>query len=72
MNMDDLTNRFRFHKATDKTGPQHALIRVKCYELATELNDFLPEGREKSVALTKLEEVMFWSNAAIARDTTKE
>jgi hypothetical protein len=27
----------------------------------------LPEGREKALAVTHLEEVMMWSNAAIAR-----
>lgn len=31
-------------------------------------NRHLPDGREKSLAMTRLEEVMFWSNAAIARE----
>jgi hypothetical protein len=28
----------------------------------------VPEGREKSLALTRLEEALFWSNAGIARE----
>lgn len=66
--MDDLVNRFRFHKATEATGPLHALVRTKCFELASELNELLPNSREKSLAITKLEEVMFWANAGIARN----
>lgn len=67
--MDDLVNRFRFHKASESKGATHGLVRSKCYDLATELNELLPEGREKSLTLTKLEEVMFWANAAIARSS---
>ena len=32
------------------------------------LDEYCPESREKSLAVTKLEEVVFWSNAAIARE----
>jgi len=32
-----------------------------------ELNEIIPDGREKSLAITHLEEVMFWSNAGLAR-----
>jgi hypothetical protein len=35
---------------------------------ATEdLVDLMPPGREASLAATKMEEAMFWANAAIAR-----
>lgn len=70
--MDDLVKRFRFHKATEATGAQHATVRLKCFELATELNELLPESREKSLAITHLEEVMFWANAAIARTNSED
>jgi hypothetical protein len=41
-------------------------------QLADALNESLPEGREKAVVMTKLEEVMFWANAAVARDRTED
>lgn len=71
LTMSDLVNRFRFHKANEATGVKHSIIRQKCYELALELNEMLPDGREKSLVVTKIEEAMFWANAAIARDSTK-
>lgn len=67
MDMDDLTNRFRFHRADEAKAAKHALVRLKCFELATELNQLIPDGREKSLAITNLEDVMFWANAALAR-----
>ena len=36
-------------------------------DLAHVLNELVPDSREKSLAITHLEEVMMWSNAAIAR-----
>jgi exoribonuclease R len=63
----DIANRFRFHKANAERQLEHEAIRSRCRDLAETLNDLLPEGREKSLAMTHLEEVMMWANAAIAR-----
>ena len=65
----DIDNRFAFHPATKVTGPMHDKARNDCRLLAGKIDKLLPEGREKALALTKLEEVMFWMNAAIARQT---
>ncbi|MEV8124761.1 hypothetical protein AB0P07_11710 [Streptomyces sp. NPDC085944] len=64
----DIEHRFAFHAATtQEKRDEHTSVRQHCRRLADELNERLPEGREKSLAITKLEEVMFWANAAIAR-----
>ncbi|MDX9972524.1 MAG: hypothetical protein RBU21_05975 [FCB group bacterium] len=42
-------------------------MRQKGLELAEEITRSCPECREKSLALTKVEEAVMWANAAIAR-----
>lgn len=69
MDSKDLAHRFAFHAATtEEKRDAHTSVRQNCRELADFLNDKLPEGREKSLAMTHLEEVMFWGNAAVARN----
>lgn len=41
--------------------------REACKQAAHTLDRMLHGSREKSLALTKLEEAMFWANASIAR-----
>lgn len=64
----DLTNRFDFHPAnTEEKQNAHSSVRHQCKALAQFLSTALPDGREKSLAITKLEECMFWANAGLAR-----
>jgi hypothetical protein len=67
MELSDLENRFTYHAPTSAKVVTHEDIRFACLGLANLINDDVPEGREKSLAITHLEEVMMWANAAIAR-----
>ncbi len=69
MDAAELQHRFDFHPATtvEKQG-QHGSVRHACKTAAHRINELCPNGREKSLAITKLEEAMMWANAAIARD----
>jgi len=64
----DLKNRFAYHAPKDDVVKHdHRNVRRMHYQLADELDAILPEGREKALVFTKLEESMMWANAAIAR-----
>lgn len=65
----DLNKRFDYHKPSEQfTAQKHESIRNSAKILAAEIVDLVPEGREQSTALTKVEEAMMWANAGIARN----
>lgn len=61
-----LEERFTFHPATPETGPAHDAVRSRCRELASWFDEVLPDSREKSLALTAVQEAMMWANGAVA------
>ena len=64
--MSEIETRFSYHPATDVTGPLHDETRAQHAMLARWIENTLPDSREKSLALTALQESMMWTNAAIA------
>lgn len=64
-----LINQYKHHAPkSDKIAALHGNVRQELFVVANWINELLPRCREKSLALTKLEEAMFWANAAIARN----
>lgn len=62
-------NNFRHHPPQTSTiEGTFGEARARCKRLADWINNNVPHGREKATALTKLEEVMFWTNAGISRN----
>lgn len=63
----DLANRFGYHRADDAKRFDHEFIRDACKTLALKIVMNTHYCREQSLALSKIEEAMFWANAAAAR-----
>lgn len=71
MEYKDIEKRFTHHKPKEKDAYKIVAIREDAKYFADMINSFVPEGREKSLAITKLEEVVMWANAGIARKGDK-
>lgn len=65
---NEIERRFSFHKADEAKAQEHDLVRNQVKGIAHYWSGNLPAGRESALAITKLEEAMFWANAAIARN----
>lgn len=64
----ELEDRFKYHPAdTEQKQNLHQNARQACRDFAVFIDTNVPEGREKALAMTHLEEASFWINAAIAR-----
>ena len=68
MDTADLHNRFTYHPPKDDQPPRYSVIREHALGLAALINDHAPDSREKSLAITHLEDAVMWANAAIARN----
>ena len=64
----DIEKRFTYHPPKGDQAQRYEQIRVEARSMAVYITDLCPNSREKSLALTKLEECIFWSNASIARN----
>lgn len=61
-------NNFRYHAPQPGQPEIYQEIREKAKELAYLIDDLVLNSREKSLAMTNLEQAVFWANAGIARN----
>jgi hypothetical protein len=68
VNNGDLDRIFDSHPPkNDAEALAHEQVRQAFKDVARTMSN-LPQGRERSIVLTKLEEASFFAHAAIARD----
>ena len=64
----DLDRRFTYHAPKNDQQERYIKIRDHARSMAELIQHSCPHSREKSLALTRLEEVSMWANASIARN----
>lgn len=68
--MDDLERRFTYHPPKPGQPEIYESIRAEAHRFARLIDESVPDGREKALALTKLEEAVMWANAGVARSSS--
>jgi hypothetical protein len=63
-----IENNFTYHAPKEGQSEKYDRLRREAKGLAYEIDIRCPDSREKSLAMTKLEEAVMWANASIARN----
>ncbi len=66
MNIEELTNMFTYHPPFGDQEVRYSIIRDLAKQLAFSIEKWCPRSREKSLAITKLQECVMMANASIA------
>lgn len=66
-----IRERTEYHEPSEAAKRNHMSIRECIASMMEVVVRRVPDGREQSLALTKLEEALFWANAGIARNHDK-
>lgn len=69
--LGELQHRFAYHAPTPAKILSHESVRNACHEAAKSIVGLCPPCAETTLATRKLEEAMYWANAAIARNPEK-
>lgn len=59
---------FSYHAPKGDQQSRYSGLRGACGDVASLIMVYCPDSRERSLALTKLEEAVMWANASIARN----
>ena len=62
----NIENTFTYHKPFGDQPDRYENIRANARALAKILETSCPDSREKSLALTNLQQTVMWANASIA------
>lgn len=68
MKNPQIENNFSYHAPKEGQPAKYETIRANAKDLAYFIETVCPNSREKALAMTNLEQAVFWANAAIARN----
>ena len=68
MDAQEIQKRFTYHAPKGDQAQRYEDIRRNAFNLAAFIDASCPDSREKSLAMTALEEAVMWANASIARN----
>ena len=66
MTQEQIENTFTYHAPKGDQTTRYQSIRDCAKELAHNIERNCPDSREKSLALTNLQQAVMWANASIA------
>jgi hypothetical protein len=66
MTSEQIGNIFTYHKPSGNQPQRYEEIRTIAHAFALVLQNHCPESREKSLAITNLQQSVMWANASIA------
>lgn len=69
---EKIDNTFTYHPPFGTQPDRYTNIRNAAKALAIQISQYCPDSREKSLAMTNLEQSVMWANASIARNETPE
>ena len=64
--IDEIENTFSYHKPFGSQPQRYEHLRTMAKNLAYNIHTSCPPSRERSLALTHLQETIMWANASIA------
>lgn len=65
---EEIERNFTYHAPKNDQPARYVELRDKAKELAYLIDKLCPKSRERSAAMTQLEQAIFWANASIARN----
>ena len=66
MTLEEITEKFTYHKATPNGTISHHKLSAAFIQLAIAVDEICPDGREKALAITNLQQAKMWASAAVA------
>jgi len=66
MTIEQIKDIFTYHKPFGDQPKKYEQLRDEAKTLAILIQELCPESREKSLAITNLQQAIMWANASIA------